>query len=752
MLGYKTPIQLARAGNALQRYLVEETPHGIPAIIHNEALSGVVAPEYTAFLTSIGLAATWNPAGVEAMTELIKRQMRSVGMLQALSPVLDLGRDARWGRVHETYGEDAYLASAFAIAFIRGLQGGDLREGVIATAKHFLGYSLSQAGQNMAAVQLGAREIYEDWARPFEAAIHEAGLASVMNSYSTIDGVPVGGSRAILHDLLRDKLGFDGTVVSDYGTVQFSMNRQHAAKDAEEAGILALSAGLDVELADVFGYGSVIAGAVRSGAISEEFLDISARRVLRDKFELGLFENPYVTDDPIVIDELAHDGQELAQDVARQSVTLLKNDGNILPPSTKIRSVAIIGPYADSPSSNYAAYTYPAVAQLVRTIATGGPSGMAGFDEDTMADFSSPDSLEAIMAEIIPILSQTQEEFVRSIYHAQSLVDAVKALLPEATVTVAQGVGITPQDPVDIEAAVAAARDADVVIAAIGGRASWFTAGISEGEGADTANIELSLPQQKLINAVAESGTPIVAFLSMGRPYALTPVLDKLQAVITNYYGGTYGAQAAADAIFGVTNPGGRLPVTIPRHSGQVPIYSAHHVGSGYHRTAKDPHKGYLDMASTPLYPFGHGLSYTTFEYGTLELAEKSVSTDGAITVSTSVTNMGDRAGDEVVQLYISDEARGLTRPLRQLVAFTRITLEPGETGEVTFTVPLTQLGYVGLTGDFIIEPGPIELFVGSSSEDIRAEATVEITGETRTLTGKRTFVSDVNVTKSQKN
>ena len=742
--GFKSPVHVARAANTVQRYLVEETPHSIPAIIHNEALSGVVAPEYTAFPTSIGLAATWDPAGVEAMTELIKRQMRSVGLLQALSPVMDLGRDARWGRVHETYGEDPYLVSTFSVAFVRGLQGSDLRDGVIATGKHFLGYSFSQAGQNMAAVQLGSRELYEDWGRPFEAAIHEAGLASIMNSYSTVNGVPVGASPAILTDFLRGVLGFDGTVVSDYSTVEMLHNRLEVAASPQQAGILALSAGLDVELASIYGYGAHLAEAVHAGAVSEELLNESARRVLRDKFALGLFDNPYVNDDPIVINDLAHEGSELSLDLARKSVTLLKNEGGVLPLSRDTQRIAVLGPYADLAGANYAAYTYPAAAQMLRTIAGGQESSMAGVDASALDNLLSADSIESVTAEIMPLLTLDQESYIRESYETPTVASAIRTLLPNANVTVVPTATLGDEGDVECEAAVAAARDADIAVLAIGGRAGWFSPGITEGEGADTADIDLPVAQQKLVRAVAATGTPVVAVFFLGRPYALTPVIDDIQGIVTNYYGGTHGSEAAVDALFGVINPGGRLPVTIPRNSGQVPIYAAHHRGSSYNRTADDLHKAYLDLPSTPLYAFGHGLSYTSFEYGPLTLAASSIDTRGEIVASVTVSNTGARSGDEVVQLYARDTATGVTRPIRALVGFHRVSLEPGESTQITFTVPLSTLGYEGLSGDFIIEPGDIRLLVGASSEDIRSEATVQVTGAVENLTGKRTFFSSV--------
>jgi beta-xylosidase len=312
LLGHKTPEGIAKTVNAIQRYLVTETRLKIPAIFHNEALNGVVAPHYTHFPTAIGLAATWDPAAVEEMADLMRRQMRSVGLHQALSPVMDVSRDARWGRVHETYGEDPYLVSTMSVAFTRGMQGKDLREGVLATAKHFLGYAVTEAGQNMAATAVGPRELYEVYARPFEAAIRLAGLGSVMASYSEYEGVPIHISHEVLTKLLRGRMGFTGTVVSDYVGVGWAQTRQRTAATPEEVGSLALAAGMDVELPMVHGYGKVLAKAVESGKVSESQLNESVRRVLRDKFALGLVDNPYVAEDPIKLDSLATEGKDLS--------------------------------------------------------------------------------------------------------------------------------------------------------------------------------------------------------------------------------------------------------------------------------------------------------------------------------------------------------------------------------------------------------------------------------------------------------
>ncbi len=742
--GHKSPETVAKTTNAIQRYLVTETRLKIPAIFHNEAANGVVAPQFSGFPTPLGLAATWDPSAVEEMADIMRRQLRSIGIQQALAPVMDVAREARWGRVHETFGEDPYLVSSFSVAFTRGMQGRDLRDGVIPSAKHFLGYAVTESGQNMAATAIGARELYDVYARPFEAAIRLAGLTSVMASYAEFDGVPIHVSRAILTTLLRERLGFRGTVVSDYLGVGWAQTRQRVAADAEEVGALALAAGLDVELPSIHGYGQALVNAVQGGKVPESLLDESVRRVLRDKFALGLFGDPYVPEGPVQIRAVAGEGDELSQRLAAESVTLLKNEANLLPLDPDVKKVAVIGPFADSTMVGFPAYTYPAALAMIRARFIGEEIAMAGADTGSEIP---PEARTAMLSEVQDYLKVDLEDYVRSNYPAVSLAEAVRTLLPDATVTVVRGTGIMPSAPTDIPTAVDAAREADAVILYIGGHSAWAGKERTEGEGSDSANIDLPPQQVELVKAVSEVGKPTVAVVSMGRPQGLTAVIDGLPAVLTAYFGGPHQGVALAHAIFGVTNPAGKLPVTLPRHSGQSPIHHGQHTGSGYRRTTADIHHGYLDMPSTPLFPFGHGLSYTTFDYGPLRLSSDSVDVAGELEVAVTVTNSGDRAGVEVVQLYGADTATGVTLPAQQLIGFARVDLEPGATKSVRFTTPLSLLAYTGINGDVVMEPGPVELSVGSSSRDIRSTASLTVTGQTRTFAGhERAFLSAASV------
>ncbi len=739
LLGHKSPETIARTVNEYQRYLVTETRLKIPAIFHNEALNGVVAPHFTAFPTPIGLAATWDPAAVQQMADILRRQMRSVGMLHALAPVMDISRDPRWGRVTETYGEDPYLVSAMSVAFTRGMQGKDLREGVISCAKHFIGYAMTGGGQNMAASVIGPRELYDTYARPFEAAIRLAGLRGVMASYSEIDGVPVHMSKKILTELLRGRLGFTGTVVSDYAGVVWAQTRQRVAASAEEVGVLALAAGMDVELPIPYGYGHVLAKAVQDGKVPESLLDESVRRVLRDKFALGMFENPYVSEDRSAIRKVA-EGNDLSRRLAAESVTLLKNESGLLPLSRDIRNVAVIGPHGDSAMVGFPQYTYPAALAMLRAQTSRGSFAVPGLDVGSV-----PSVAMAALNQELESAEGTIEQYVRSQYGAVPLADAIRHLLPKAEITSVAGTGVTPSEPTDIPGAIDAAKGADVVILYVGGKAGWVGKDLTEAEGGDTADIDLPPQQIELIEAVTAVGKPTVAVVAMGRPYGLAAVVDKLPAILTAYYAGPHQGAAIADALFGVTNPCGKLPYTLPRHVGQVPIHHGQNTGSGYRRTAADIHKGYLDMPSTPLFEFGRGLSYTTFEYGPLKLERDTVDVGGEARISLTVTNTGERRGTEVVQLYAADTATGVTLPAQQLIGFARIDLEPGETRTATFVVPMSLLAYTGPSGDLVMEPGPVEVSAGSSSSDIRSSAKLTVTGKMRHIEGKdRAFLSDV--------
>lgn len=734
-------VGVARVGNELQRYLKEHTRLGIPAVLHIEALNGVAAEGYTSFPTAIGLAATWDPDKVRLMADLIRRQMTASGLRQALAPVLDVARDARWGRVHETYGEDVLLASAFGVAYVQGLQGDDLRSGVVATAKHFLGYAMTEGGQNMAATHVGPRELFDVHAAPFEAAIRLANLRSVMNSYSEVDGQPVATSPEILTDLLRGRLGFDGTVVSDYRSLYYVVERQGVGT-VDDVAAAGLRAGLDVELPVPYAYGPELVAAVERGAVPVHHLDRSVHRTLTQKFALGLFEEPYVDADPRVLSELSASGRDLSRVLAEESVTMLKNDA-VLPLAADVASVAVIGPHADSVMAGFGNYTHPAFLDMLRALLSG-RSRMAGM-EQSLSD-ADPAEQAKMRAKVEALARLDPERLARESYGARSLYQALTDALPEATVTTASGTGVLDDEPFDIEGALQVARDSDVVVLAIGGRSVAFAGRATEGEGSDAATIELPRRQVELVEAVAALGTPVVAVVYMGKPYALSRIEPLVDAIVTGYLPGPEGGAALAAVLTGEVSPSGKLPFTVPRHVGQVPLHHAQKRGSGQRRAPVDQFTGYVDLDNTPLYPFGFGLGYTAFEVSDLAVAGPA-SASSELRVEATLRNVGGRDGSEVVQLYLSAPARTITRPERQLAAFGRVALAAGEAARVTFTVSMGQLGYTCEDGRFVVDPGTYGVRVGTSSEDLPLVDAFTVGGERVAVAEPHAYLPRVTTT-----
>ena len=727
------PARMAEIVGRIQRTAVERTRLGVPILFHAEALNGYMAGGHVVFPTAIGLAASWSADLVEEMADLIRRQMRRVGVLQALSPNMDVTLDPRWGRVHESYGEDPYLAAALSVAYTLGLQGTDLTTGVIATAKHFVGYGMAQGGINMSAAEIGARTIRDLFAYPVEAAIQVAGLRSVMNSYADIDGVPAGASREILTDLLRGTLGFKGFVTSDYATLEHLVDQQKIARDPAEAGRLALAAGLDTENPVPYAYGGTLAGEVERGSVDPDHLEVAVRRVLRAKFELGLFENPYPTEH-IDVRAVAQEGRDLSAELARRSVILARNTG-ILPLAPSALTVAVIGPHADAPALQFPTYTFPAFREGTLVMSAGELGNMVGVDPGIAGWNSS----------VFPPIST--DDLVRDMHGAASLVESVGRYA--SRVATARGCTLTRDlDRTELERAVAAARDADVVVLALGGASLWFAGERTEGEGSDSADIALPAAQVRLAEAVVATGIPTVVVLVQGRAYTLPAVVRDAPALLISTYSGAFGPQADADVLFGTTNPSGKLPYSMPRHGGQIPVYHHQKAGSGYRMPLPpgvDQH--YLDRPATPLYPFGHGLSYTTFALSDLTLTP-TIDTQGAASVSATVSNTGGCAGATVVQLYLRINTSGVTRPAQQLAGFARVDIDAGMSRRVTFRVSATQLGYTNLARDFAVEPARVDVYLGLDAHDRQLEGGFKVTGAPRILSSaERSFFSDADVT-----
>lgn len=710
------PRLLADDVTALQRRFVERTRLGIPALFHAEALNGILAGGHMTFPTAIGLAAAWKPDLVEAMARLMRHQLRRVGMRHVLSPVMDVALDPRWGRVHETYGEDPYLVAANSVAYVRGMQGDDLAAGVIATGKHFLGYAAPEAGLNSATISVGPRRLRDLFAVPFEAAIRLAGLGSVMNSYSDIDGAPVAASREILTGLLREELGFDGFVSADYASVDHLVTVKGVARDLSEAGRLAIEAGLDVEFPRPSAYGDRLVAEVESGRLSVNVVDIAVSRVLAAKFRVGLFENPY-PGEVIDISAVAQEGNELSLELARRSVVLLENDG-LVPFRAAGQRIAVVGPHADAPELQFAAYSYPSWRQAVDAIHLGGEITMVGVDERA----------DAWHQALLP--AGEGQHLARKRYGALSLAEALSAA--GAVAVTARGSGITEHlgESALVEA-VDAAEASDLTIVAVGGASLWFSGERTEGEASDTADVALPAVQAELLDRIAETGKPFVVVSVQGRPYTLPASASRARALTVSSFGGPHGARAVVDVLTGVVDPIGRLPYSIPRHGGQLPLYHHRATGSGGRPASRDLSSGYLDMPTTPAYPFGAGLSTTTFELSQPRVSDR-ISTDGEFAVAVDVTNTGCRVGATIVQLYLRVRGPGLTRPFQQLAGFQEVSLEVGGTAEVRFVVDSSQLAHTLPDLRLVVDPVGIDVVVGFDAEDDTRRAHVTMDGPRR--------------------
>jgi len=707
------PSAAAAAANQIQKFLVEKTRMGIPAILHEECCCGAMVLGGTIYPQMIGLAATFQPELAKAMTKAVREQLIAIGARQGLSPVLDLARDPRWGRVEETFGEDPTLASHFGTAYVQGLQGDNLRRGVIATGKHFIGHSLSAGGLNCAPVSLGERELLDVFVVPFQAAIEEAGLASVMNSYPELDGEVVGTSRRILTELLREKLGFEGLVVSDYETISMIHTYHVVTEDKSTAAKMALEAGIDVELPTVYGYGEGLKAALEAGEIGMDLIDRSVRNHLQAKFELGLFENPFVDEGSVVEVFETEENRRLARDIAVKSMVLLKNE-EILPLQKDLASIAVIGPNADSNRCMLGDYSYTSMSELLNSRAP----------EDSC--FVEPDGRHLAEHEI----------------RVPTILDGIKsAVSAETEIIYARGCDFLIEDRSGFDGAVAAAAQAEAVILVLGD-ISGLTPSCTTGETRDCANLRLPGVQEELAQAVINVGKPVVVVLVNGRPYAIPWLQEQANAILEAWLPGEEGGNAAADVLFGDKNPGGKLPITFPRSAGQLPVF--------YNRKPSGMKSqwyiDYVDEKAAPLYEFGFGLSYTTFEYRSLAIDKKQAAPGEQVDISLEVQNTGNVAGDEVVQLYIRDEYASIPRPVKELKGFVRLALKPGESKTVTFHLPVDQLAFHNQDKALVLEAGKILVMLGSSSEDIRLHGEFELVGEKCMKVKNRVFFCPVDV------
>ena len=752
MVGIVDPVQIAEISNELQHYFVEETRLGIPVALQTENLCGYPAAGGTLFPAQINVGCTWEPELAGEMAAVIGQESRSVGINSAMSPVIDVSRDPRWGRTYETYGEDPYLISRMGVEYVKGMQGKN-KEGVACIAKHFLGYAESQSGLNCAVARINDRELYETFATPFEAAANEADVSGMMANYGEIDGMCVGANKKIARTLLRDTMKYRGMLTSDGAAIMKMYNYFHIAPTYKEAGLLAKKGGLDTEIPIGNAYRQ-LPDYVREGKLDESLLDESVRRVLTIKFEYGLFENPYVDVDKVRASMTNGDKADLSRRIAEKSIVLLKNNGTL--PLKKGLKLAVVGPHADNLRYPISGYTYPAYIEMMKAGAEDSSSvtfngiadeAAANKDKKCESGFGAANPFAATLAMFSPE-DQARLNDLPTVLRQMGARSLKSVLSDRFAVRYAEGCKIIGDDTSGFADAVAAAEDSDVVIAAMGGNCGWIN--VTGGEGKDRSSLDLPGVQQQLLEALCATGKPVVLILYGPGVFALPWAAEHTAAMVQAFMPGADAGRVLADVLDGTVNPGGHLTFTVPHHIGQLPITYNHRVGSGYGGDSAAMSVifggGYVDNTDRPLFPFGHGLSYTTFAVSKLELDSEELPTDGSIRARCTVTNTGDRTGDQVVQLYYHFSGAHVIRPNKQLVGFARVTLAPGKSKTVEFDLKAAQLGYYNEDMDFVVEPGPAELSLGTSSEDLCDTHTIRLAGDPVDLMGRRSYTCAVSV------
>ncbi len=746
---YKTPQQTAEFNNAAQRWLREHTRLGIPALMHEEALHGYVAFDATSFPQAMALASSWSADDVQAMYSVAAREMRATGAHWALAPVLDIARDPRWGRIEETMGEDPYLVSTLGIAAIRGLQGEPVPEHgwdqrfandkVVATLKHLTGHGQPQAGVNTAPAHIAPRELAEVFLTPFEAAVKLAHAASIMPSYNEVDGLPSHINQPLLRDVVRKQWGFQGAVVSDYFAIQELRSRHQLYANDAEAAKAALLAGVDMETPDPKTY-PLLAEQVKSGALDIAVIDDAVRVVLRLKFRLGLFEQQEVV--VAAADQAlgSRESRQLAQSIAEKSIVLLKNDATLPLDANKIRHLAVIGPHADETLLG----GYSSIPRQTVNVLQGLQQKLKGKAKVSFArgaritensflqtksaatadstDTSSTNALEAAAAKAIQQRSQNAGTYSMLRWNHDDTVAA------------------DPLENARLRAeAVALAKTADAVVLVLGENEGLAREAWADKHLGDRTTLELSVDQQLLAAQVqaAAGNKPVVLVLSNGRPLTLGSLASQMPAIVEAWYLGQETGTALANILFGDVNPSGKLPLTFPRSAGHIPSFYNHKASSS---------RGYLHDDISPLYPFGHGLSYTEFSYSDLTISTPDVAAGAEALIKFQLKNSGKRAGTEVVQLYVQDPVASLTRPVQQLVGFARVSLEPGQSAQVQFNLPVNQLAFLDSQMRWVVEPGDIRVMIGSSSADLRLRGVFNIAGAVTDVSAARALQSRVTV------
>ena len=734
-----TPDDCAAFQRAYQEAVMAASPHRIPAVFHMEGLCGALFQDTTSFPAGIGRGSGWNPKLERKIGEIVGRQEKAMGITHTLAPVLDVSRDARFGRQGESYGEDPTLCAAMGSAYTAGVQSGEVDgRHTDAVAKHFLGFHQAAAGIHGTHADVPERSLREIYAKPFQAAITESGLKGIMPCYCTINGEPVHTSKHLLTDLLREEMGFEGVVFSDYGGVSNVHKFQHAAEDMLEAGKMALEAGMDQECPMPDCYNMDLVQYVRDGKLEEKYVDRACLRVLTAKFRMGLFEHPFAMTGEALKAQLhnAEDFQVTLQS-ARESLVLLKNDGVL--PMKPGKKVAVIGGQAVNARIFFGGYTHMSMAEGVFAA----NSSMAGVEpKPWQTGVYTPIPGTLIQPDNSPVFDEVLH---RQKPACRNLLEQLRADCPDTEFVYSFGYPIAGPDCSHHDEAVEACRDADLILMCLGGKHGTSSIA-SMGEGVDAVDIGLPECQEKLIVRLKELGIPMVGIHFNGRPCSSDIADENLNALLECWSPSECGAQAISEVLRGAVNPSGKLPVTVARCAGQLPIYYNHPNGSAWHQGDSIGFANYVDMSHKPRYPFGFGLSYTSFAYSDMTLSARELAPEDMLTVSCRVRNTGAVSGTEVVQLYVSDPYATMCRPVQELQGFARVDLNPGEEKTVSFTLKLSQLAFLDRDMRWKVEHGKLNIRICASSEDIRLEDTVTVTGDAWVEGKSRSFWAEAQV------
>jgi len=690
----------AKAVNTIQKYLVEQTRLGIPAMLHEECLMGAMVNGATLFPSALNYGSAWDPDLLKRIATTIGNELRTLGIHQGLAPVLDVARDARWGRLEETFGEDPYLTGCMGIAYVQGLQGSN--RSPIATLKHFVGHSGSEGARNHAPVHIGEHEMRNLYGLPFEMVVKEAAPGSVMPAYHDIDGIPCTSNKALINSLLRRQWGFDGLIVADYEALNQLQSEHRVASDIGESAAMAMNAGLDIELPGYTVYKEGLEQALQRGMIDMRTIDAAVERVLREKIRQGVFTHPYIDEKSIVL--ATDESHKLAVEAAEKSIILLKNE-NVLP-LAEGKKIALIGPLADHPYAMFGGYSPPVHLQ-----GSHGP-------EETV-----PKRVMTIRKAVEKLVGHEQISYEPGCLLYEGKFERAIFFPGDVQTEDSQSTRSISLDTSRIKMAVSAADKADAVVLVVGDLAGLFQQG-TVGEGSDTDTLRLPGVQEQLMEAVLATGKPAVVVLVSGRPYTISAANKYASAILATWLPGEGGGEAVANILFGRANPSGKTCLSFPMAAGAMP-YSYNY----FEKATGLPKQRYFGA----IHPFGFGLSYTTFEYGNCSVDQDVVPVDGVIEVSVTVKNIGSRCGDEIVQLYVRDRQASIVRPVKELKGFARVSLEPNMRKRIVFSIPTDVLSFVS-NRKRIVEPGEFDIMIASSSEDIKWSSIVTLTGIPKTL------------------